>query len=76
MPLHFIICVASGDVSARMSACGWCWVVAGRRVLAWPYQPALAAAARELTLPQTDLAHKANLVVLFYENDTQVRLQY
>ncbi|CAH2046121.1 unnamed protein product, partial [Iphiclides podalirius] len=63
---------ASGDVSARMSACGWCWVVAGRRVLTWPYQPALAAAARELTLPQTDLAHKANLVVLFYDGEAQL----
>ncbi|CAG4930345.1 unnamed protein product [Parnassius apollo] len=60
---------ASGEVSARMSSCGWCWVVAGRRLLTWPYQPTLAAAARELTLPQTDLAHKADLAVVFYEND-------
>ncbi|XP_045777075.1 nuclear pore complex protein Nup133 [Maniola jurtina] len=67
---------ASGDVSVRMSPCGWCWVVAGRRVLAWPREPAAApgapAAARELTLPQTDLAHKADLVVLFYEEGAQM----
>ncbi|XP_013170509.1 PREDICTED: nuclear pore complex protein Nup133 [Papilio xuthus] len=63
---------ASGEVSARMSTCGWCWVVAGRRVLAWPNRPELVAAARELTLPQTDLAHKADLVVLFYEDDAQL----
>ncbi|XP_068619405.1 nuclear pore complex protein Nup133 [Battus philenor] len=63
---------ASGDVSARMSSCGWCWVVAGRRLLTWPCQPGLAAVARELTLPQTDLAHKAELVVLFYEDDAQL----
>ncbi|XP_045537978.1 nuclear pore complex protein Nup133 [Papilio machaon] len=63
---------ASGEVSARMSTCGWCWVVAGRRVLAWPNRPELAAAARDLTLPQTDLAHKADLVVLFYEDDAQL----
>ncbi|XP_069360877.1 nuclear pore complex protein Nup133 [Maniola hyperantus] len=67
---------ASGDVSVRMSPCGWCWVVAGRRVLAWPREPAASpgapAAARELTLPQTDLAHKADLVVLFYEEGVQM----
>ncbi|CAH0728191.1 unnamed protein product, partial [Brenthis ino] len=67
---------ASGDVSVRMSPCGWCWVVAGRRVLAWPREaassPAAPTAARELTLPQTDLAHKADLVMLFYEEGAQM----
>lgn len=69
--------IASGDVSVRMSPCGWCWVVAGRRVLAWPREaassPAAPTAARELTLPQTDLAHKADLVMLFYEEGAQVK---
>lgn len=60
-----------------MSPCGWCWVVAGRKVLAWPREPASStpaapSAARELTLPQTDLAHKADLVMLFYEEGAQV----
>ncbi|XP_047537191.1 nuclear pore complex protein Nup133 [Vanessa atalanta] len=67
---------ASGDVSVRMAPCGWCWVVAGRKVLAWPREAAAApsapTAARELTLPQTDLAHKADLVMLFYEEDAQM----
>ncbi|XP_053613431.1 nuclear pore complex protein Nup133 isoform X2 [Plodia interpunctella] len=74
---------ASGDVSVRLSACGWCWLVVGRRILAWPREPmapsglsspsvAAPAAARELTLPQTDLAHKADLVVIFYEEGAQM----
>ncbi|KAJ0173865.1 hypothetical protein K1T71_011014 [Dendrolimus kikuchii] len=74
---------ASGDVSVRLSSCGWCWVVSGRRVLSWPRSqqrisgtaspaPAGSMAARELTLPQTDLAHKADLVMLFYENEAQM----
>ncbi|KAL0819987.1 hypothetical protein ABMA28_007983 [Loxostege sticticalis] len=73
---------ASGEVSVRLSPCGWCWLVAGRRVVAWPRDcaaptapssPAPAPpAARELTLPQTDLAHKADLVELFYEDGAQM----
>lgn len=74
--IYYLI-IASGDVSVRMSPCGWCWVVAGRRVLAWPREaassPAAPTAARELTLPQTDLAHKADLVMLFYEEGAQVK---
>ncbi|XP_028034551.1 nuclear pore complex protein Nup133 isoform X1 [Bombyx mandarina] len=73
---------ASGDISVRLSTCGWCWVVSGRRILAWEQSPIDTdedpanvtgiSAARELTLPQTDLAHKADLVVLFYGNDSQM----
>ncbi|RVE55286.1 hypothetical protein evm_000184 [Chilo suppressalis] len=74
---------ASGELSVRLSPCGWCWLVAGRRVVAWPREstssglssPAPAGAppaARELTLPQTDLAHKADLVELFYEDGAQM----
>lgn len=62
-----------------MSPCGWCWLVAGRRILAWPREtstPGVPTAARELTLPQTDLAHKADLVMLFYEDDAQVLIIY
>ncbi|CAG9565128.1 unnamed protein product [Danaus chrysippus] len=63
----------SSEVSVRLSSCGWCWAVCGRKVLAWPWDTSLpAATARDLTLPQTDLAHKADLVVLFYENDAQL----
>lgn len=74
--VHF---AASGEVSVRLSACGWCWAVSGRRVIAWPRTAAAPGAAtstvaRELSLPQTDLAHKADLVVLFYTAGAQVRL--
>lgn len=48
-------------------------------MLAWPRSAAVESpassgplAARELTLPQTDLAHKADLVMLFYEDGAQV----
>ncbi|XP_048485824.1 nuclear pore complex protein Nup133 [Plutella xylostella] len=61
---------ASGAVSARLYECGWCVVVRGRRVLAWQRDD--APAAWELQLPQTDLAHKADLVVLFYEDGAQM----
>ncbi|XP_047505171.1 nuclear pore complex protein Nup133 [Pieris napi] len=78
MPLPVMVTEAltfgSGDVSVGMSPSGWCWVVAGRRVLAWPQELTGSSgpvAARELILPQTDLAHKADLVFIFYENDVQ-----
>ncbi|XP_075982791.1 nuclear pore complex protein Nup133 [Anticarsia gemmatalis] len=72
---------ASGEVSVRMSPCGWCWVVSGRRVVTWARAPSSSGTsspapgstiARELTLPQTDLAHKADLVVVFYEDGAQM----
>ncbi|XP_047034007.1 nuclear pore complex protein Nup133 [Helicoverpa zea] len=72
---------ASGEVSVRLSACGWCWIVSGRRIISWPRtsttssNTSLAPAstiARELSLPQTDLAHKADLVVLFYMEGAQM----
>ncbi|XP_037294139.1 nuclear pore complex protein Nup133 [Manduca sexta] len=73
---------ASGDISVRLSSCGWCWVVSGRRVLTWARSstsngtaspaPVGPLAARELTLPQTDLSHKADLVTLFYEDGAQM----
>ncbi|CAB3236401.1 unnamed protein product [Arctia plantaginis] len=72
---------ASGEVSVRMSPCGWCWVVSGRRIVSWARSPSSSGMsspapgstiARELTLPQTDLAHKADLVVIFYEDGAQM----
>ncbi|KAJ8713778.1 hypothetical protein PYW08_007398 [Mythimna loreyi] len=72
---------ASGEVSVRLSACGWCWVVSGRRIISWPRNSTISSTAsaapastiaRELSLPQTDLAHKADLVVLFYMEGAQM----
>ncbi|XP_045527873.1 nuclear pore complex protein Nup133-like [Pieris brassicae] len=62
MPLPVMVTEAltfgSGDVSVGMSPSGWCWVVTGRRVLAWPQELTGSSgpvAARELTLPHTKL---------------------
>lgn len=63
-------------VSARISECGYAWVVCGRRLLIWQYrQPiqyntpqrkqVLSSQCFELQLPQSDLAHRAELVSVF-----------
>ncbi|XP_063539367.1 nuclear pore complex protein Nup133 [Cydia strobilella] len=60
---------ASGEVTVGLSANGYCWLVFGRRLLVWARD---GGAARELTLPQTDLQHKAELVEVFYEDGAQM----
>lgn len=64
-------------VSARISECGYAWVVCGRRLLIWQYRHTVAAPGTpqrkpgginqcfELQLPQSDLAHRAELVSVF-----------
>lgn len=71
-------------MTARISECGFAWVVCGRKLLIWQYRqsPVSAAAAGtgtgtpqrrqtmlnqcyELQLPQSDLAHRAELVSVF-----------
>ncbi|KAG5890186.1 hypothetical protein JTB14_010650 [Gonioctena quinquepunctata] len=65
-------------VSARISECGFAWVVCGRRLLIWQYRQSLSSATGtpqrkhgsinqcfELQLPQSDLAHRAELVSVF-----------
>lgn len=66
-------------VSAKISACGYAWAVCGRRLLIWQYRQAppaqqVAGGMRrqaasshcyELQLPQSDLAHRAELVSVF-----------
>ncbi|XP_057660912.1 nuclear pore complex protein Nup133 [Diorhabda carinulata] len=64
-------------VSARISECGYAWVVCGRRLLIWQYRQSLSAPGTpqrklgslnqcfELQLPQSDLAHRAELVSVF-----------
>ncbi|XP_073950835.1 nuclear pore complex protein Nup133-like [Choristoneura fumiferana] len=64
---------ASGEVTVRLSPNGYCWLVCGRRLLCWARDG--GGAARELTLPQTDLQHRAELVEVFYEDGAQVRLK-
>ncbi|XP_072378626.1 nuclear pore complex protein Nup133 [Diabrotica undecimpunctata] len=64
-------------VSARISECGYAWVVCGRRLLIWQYRQSISAPGTpqrkhgivnqcfELQLPQSDLAHRAELVSVF-----------
>ncbi|RZC40660.1 nuclear pore complex protein Nup133 [Asbolus verrucosus] len=64
-------------VSARISKQGYAWVVCGRRLLIWQYRQSpvqldtpqkksgLLNQCFELQLPQSDLAHRAELVSVF-----------
>lgn len=64
-------------MTARISECGFAWVVCGRKLLIWQYrqsQTFIGTPQRrqtilnhcyELQLPQSDLAHRAELVSVF-----------
>ncbi|XP_018569025.1 nuclear pore complex protein Nup133 [Anoplophora glabripennis] len=64
-------------VSARICECGYAWVVCGRRLLIWQYRQSPSAPGTpqrkhggvnqcfELQLPQSDLAHRAELISVF-----------
>lgn len=66
-------------VSVRISDCGYAWLVCGRRLLVWQYKQSVnnimmvgtpqrrtqGGQCFELTLPQSDLAHRAELVSVF-----------
>ena len=64
-------------MSAVLAASGWAWLVCGRRLLVWRYRADDNRRVnnhqfRELTLPPSDLAHRAQLVTVFSSNDGQV----
>lgn len=59
------------EMSAVLSPCGWAWLVYGRRLLVWCYRN-VKYQFRELTLPPSDLAHRAQLVVVYAANEGQV----
>ncbi|XP_037073522.1 nuclear pore complex protein Nup133-like [Pollicipes pollicipes] len=65
-----------GEVSAQVSERGWCWLVCGRRLLVWRLSgadgPRRVAFCRELTLPPSDLAHRAELVQVLGGSETHV----
>lgn len=64
-------------ISAGISECGYAWVVCGRRLLIWQYRQSVSSSSTpqrkpsginqcfELQLPQSDLAHLAELVSIF-----------
>uniref|UniRef100_A0A1Y1KN49 Nucleoporin Nup133/Nup155-like N-terminal domain-containing protein n=1 Tax=Photinus pyralis TaxID=7054 RepID=A0A1Y1KN49_PHOPY len=66
-------------LSARISKCGYAWVVCGRRLLIWQYRqsvtqnkPLVNNQCFELQLPQSDLAHRAELVSVFTSSTSAV----
>lgn len=69
------------EMSAVLSPSGWAWLVCGRRLLVWRYRQddsrrLVNHQFRELTLPPSDLAHRAQLVVVFSTNEGQVRMSF
>lgn len=58
-------------MSVQLSKCGWAWLVCGRRLLIWQYKQngpskwQSVSQCRELTLPPSDLAHRAELVIVY-----------
>ncbi|KAK8723506.1 hypothetical protein OTU49_011745, partial [Cherax quadricarinatus] len=65
------------EMSAVLSQGGWAWLVCGRRLLVWRYtlddtRRLVNHQFRELTLPPSDLAHRAQLVVVYVANEGQV----
>lgn len=68
-------------VSVSVSHNGWAWLVCGRRLLVWqckitihdPKQrPSFKSQCRELLLPQSDLAHKADCIAVWLPPGLQV----
>lgn len=58
----------SGDgaeVTVRLGTGGWAWLVSGRRLVVWRYKSGGGRAqCRELSLPPSDLAHRADLCLV------------
>lgn len=67
-------------VSVRISNEGWAWFVCGRRLLVWRCKGTTEEGkrhfinnqCRELTLPSSDLAYRAELVVIYTAAGNQV----
>ncbi|XP_059475123.1 nuclear pore complex protein Nup133 isoform X2 [Neocloeon triangulifer] len=65
-------------VSVELSKSGWAWLVSGRRLLVWQYRQdgqskwTSVSQCRELTLPPSDLAHRAQLVTVFSHKKASV----
>ncbi|KAG7207192.1 hypothetical protein KM043_008877 [Ampulex compressa] len=68
-------------VSVNVSKDGWAWLVCGRRLLVWQCKTTIhdpkqrrtfKSQCRELLLPQSDLAHKAECIVVWVPHGHQV----
>lgn len=55
---------------------GWAWFVCGRRLLVWQAsgKRPINTQCRELTLPPSDLAHRAHLVTVYTMQSSQVSI--
>ena len=55
----------AGEVTVRLGSQGWAWLVSGRRLVVWRLRPGGGRAqCRELSLPPSDLAHRADLCLV------------
>ncbi|XP_054273353.1 nuclear pore complex protein Nup133 [Macrosteles quadrilineatus] len=55
--------------SVNVSSDGWAWFVCGRRLLVWQVH---GAQCRELSLPHSDLAHRAHLITVYTQQPSQM----
>ncbi|KAL2713004.1 nuclear pore complex protein Nup133 [Vespula squamosa] len=71
----------STAVSVCVSADGWAWLICGRRILVWQCKTTIhdpkqrrifKSQCRELQLPQSDLAHKAECIAVWLPPGQQV----
>ena len=54
------------QVTVSLGSSGWGWLVAGRRLIVWRYKTGSARSqCRELSLPPSDLSHKADLCLVY-----------
>ncbi|KAH1023482.1 hypothetical protein HUJ04_012680 [Dendroctonus ponderosae] len=67
-------------ITAKVSESGYAWVVCGRKLLVWRYQNIKSNASpkkwsfpicHELRLPQSDLAHRAELVAVYLSKNAK-----
>ena len=55
----------TGEVTVRLGQHGWAWLVSGRRLVVWRYKSGGGRTqCRELSLPPSDLAHRADLCLV------------
>ena len=56
----------AGEVTVSLGKSGWAWLVSGRRLIVWRYTAGGGRAqCRELSLPPSDLAHRAELCLVY-----------
>lgn len=72
----------NATVSVSVSLDGWAWLVCGRRLLVWQCKTTIHdpkqrrtfnSQCRELILPQSDLAHRADCIAVWLTPGHQVR---